>query len=64
MDQQQQQSGQQQSRAQPLYDITQGGHYGESAPSACARDIVARSRGAERDQLLTSFTRRRKRSGT
>ena len=33
MNQQQQQSGEQQPRQQPLYDISQGGHYGKSKSS-------------------------------
>jgi hypothetical protein len=32
--QQQQQSGEQQPRQQPLYDISQGGHYGKSNRNA------------------------------
>lgn len=37
MDQQAQGSGQQQARQQPLYDISQGGHYGEFGTIALCR---------------------------
>lgn len=40
MNQQQQQSGEQQPRQQPLYDISQGGHYGKCAASTYSNNPI------------------------